>query len=614
VNAQPNDSRVHALPAYCSILLATDSSDHATRAAREAAALAELWGATLTGIHVYAAKLHDLRFKQMEGGLPEQFREERELERQREVHDSLITRGLSIISDSYLEQVRRVCQERGVHFAQRVVEGKNYRGLIAEANSGSHDLLVLGALGLGAVQGSRLGSTASRVARRAAIDTLVIRDPLRPLSDGPLAVAIDGSPRAYGGLLTALSLAGRWRVPVKAVAAFDPYYHYVAFNRIAGVLSEQAGKVFRFKDQEKLHEEIIDSGLAKIYEGHLRVARSIAADHGMEIETELLDGKPHEAIERWLRRVSPSLLIVGRTGIHADADLDIGGNAENLLRNAECAVLLGARQHQPAADRLAAQTTSWTREAEAQMERVPAFARDMARMAILRYAQEQGHTVITARIAEEATTRLCPHASRAMQQIVSAHDARALEPGRDAARVEWSEGASALLASVADRSVRENCRLRAEKKARQSGVRVVASEHVRELIGEPRWSAAAEARMARIPPGVARDLTRARIEAFARRKGVAEIDPELIDEKYAEWGAGSRKQAMRLAWSPESLQRVERIPEFVRGMVVKEIERCAQAMGLGVVTPDVLERARGAWSQHAGFHSEFAPGQYSGAD
>lgn len=45
----------------------------------------------ITGIHAYAAKLHDRRFRQMEGGLPEGYREERELEHQREVHDELIT-------------------------------------------------------------------------------------------------------------------------------------------------------------------------------------------------------------------------------------------------------------------------------------------------------------------------------------------------------------------------------------------------------------------------------------------------------------------------------------------------------------------------------------------
>ena len=339
---QLKDTSPEALPGYRHILLAADSSDHANHGASEALALAQVWGARVTGAHVYAAKMHDMRFRQMEGGLPEQFREEQELERQRDVHDDLITRGLSIITDSYLDQVERACQSQSVDFTRCSLEGKNYRELVKEANSGNHDLMVLGALGLGAVQGGRLGTVCQRVVRRADIDTLVIKDPRRRLAEGPIVVAVDGSPRAYGGLLTALALAAHWQVPVKVVAAFDPYYHYVAFNRIAGVLSEEAGKVFRFKDQEKLHEEIIDSGLAKIYEGHLQVAEAIAADHGTGVETRLLDGKPHDAIERYLREVNPSLLVIGKLGIHADPELDIGGNAENLLRNVDCAVLLAS--------------------------------------------------------------------------------------------------------------------------------------------------------------------------------------------------------------------------------------------------------------------------------
>ena len=75
---------------YRNILVALDSSDHANRGMNDAAALAALCDGSITGTHVYAAKMHDLRFRQMEGGLPEQFREEQELERQREVHDDLI--------------------------------------------------------------------------------------------------------------------------------------------------------------------------------------------------------------------------------------------------------------------------------------------------------------------------------------------------------------------------------------------------------------------------------------------------------------------------------------------------------------------------------------------
>jgi nucleotide-binding universal stress UspA family protein len=720
---EPKDEALFPLPAYRSILLAVDSSDHSNRATIEAVAIAALWDAKITGTHAYAAKMHDVRFRQMEGGLPEQFRQEQELERQRDVHDDLITRGLSVITDCYLDQAQRTVDQRGVRFARRPLEGKNYRALIDETNSGDFDLLVMGALGLGAIEGSRLGTVCQRVVRRSAIDTLVIKDPQRGLAEGPIVVAVDGSPHSYGGLLTALSLANRWDVPVQVVAAFDPFYHYVAFNRIAGVLSEEAGKVFRFQEQEKLHEEIIDAGLAKIYQGHLTVAESIAREYGVEVETTLLDGKPHDAIEKYLYKVHPSLLLIGKLGIHADPELDIGGNAENLLRNVDCAVLLSQREHRPRVDVVADATTSWTREAEQRMAHVPTFVRNMARMAILRYAQERGHTVITERIVDAATAALCPgHAREAMAEIVAAHEKGQLGDGKtqdDA--MAWTESAAKTLNSVDDLSVRENIQRRAEKKARQIGSRTVEKEHVEfflssstsglrtkdsglgadnprtsllhwdaaalarlmqvpegfmhdasrkyvedyaceqslaeitldvaeaglerardrmehtlaeKLAGETTaggcpfghaagkqsaaaddaitWQPAADERVRMVPEGFMRSLTRQRVEAFARRKGVKTVTLELLEEKYAEWRAGSEKQRLELPWDDAAWGRVQRIPGFVRGMVIKEMERCAQELGMGTVTTEVLAKVRDTWSSKGTFHSDANPGQYSG--
>ncbi|MCC6193488.1 MAG: universal stress protein, partial [Burkholderiales bacterium] len=188
------------------------------------------------------------------------------------------------------------------------------------------------------------------------------------------------------------------------------------------VLSEEAGRTFRFADQERLHEDIIDAGLAKIYRGHLSVAQSIAAARGVAIETALLDGKPHAAIARRVRDLGPALLVIGKLGIHADPELDIGGNAERLLREVDCAVLLSQRAHRPPADTVAAVTTAWTAEAERRVERVPEFARRMARMAILQFAQERGHTVITERMVEEATAALCPGRAKASSGQAAGHD------------------------------------------------------------------------------------------------------------------------------------------------------------------------------------------------
>ncbi|OGT04290.1 MAG: universal stress protein UspA [Gallionellales bacterium RIFCSPLOWO2_12_FULL_59_22] len=527
---------------YRNILVALDSSDYANAAMRDAAELACMADApVITGSHVYAAKLHDMRFRQMEGGLPEQFRQEQELERQRDVHDDLITRGLSIITDSYLDQAANECARLGIEFKRSSLEGKNYRELVRETNSGRYDLLVMGALGLGAIKGSRLGTVCRRSARRSAIDTLVIKNTARSIKEGPIVVAVDGSAKAYGGLLTALALAEGWRVPVKVIAAFDPYYHYVAFNRIAGVLSEEAGKVFKFKEQEKLHEEIIDSGLAKIYDGHLAVAHSIAEDFGVEIETELLDGKPHDAIEKYVRKVEPSLLVVGKVGIHADDELDIGGNSEHLLENADCAILLSMREYQPKIDVVSGVTTSWTHEAEARMERVPSFVRNMARMAIMRYAQEHGHTVITRKIVDEATAQLMPnHAEQAMGEIVAAYDAGELKrkPAADEV-MRWSDDAVALLRTIEDLAVRGNLSMRAEKKARQEKSAVVEARHIKPFIdaetldqpvaAELHWQAAALARLMRVPEGFMRERCKQSIENFARQNGHTEITLEVAE-------------------------------------------------------------------------------------
>src|SRR3989338_1737441 len=549
------------------ILVALDSSDHANAAMENAAELERLVdNPGITGAHVYAAKLHDMRFRQMEGGLPEQFRQEQELERQRGVHDSLITRGLSIITDSYLDQAATKCLELGIDFRRCSLEGKNYRALTQETNSGAYDLLVMGALGLGSIKGSRLGSVCRRVARRSAIDTLVIKEPGRAIKEGPIVVAVDGSPKAYGGLLTALALARHWQVPVKVIAAFDPYYHYVAFNRIAGVLSEEAGKVFKFKEQEKLHEEIIDSGLAKIYDGHLAVARAIAEDFGIAIETELLDGKPHDAIEKYVRKIKPSLLVVGKLGIHADDELDIGGNSEQLLENVDCAILLSMREHQPEIDVVSGITTSWTHEAEAGMERVPSFVRNMARMAIMRYAQEHGYTVITRKIVDEATAQLMPnHAEQAIGEIVAAYDAGELKrkpAAEDALR--WSQEAVALLRSIEDLAVRGNLSMRAEKKARQEKSALVEATHIQAFLDaetpdgthppaptEIHWHAAALARLMRVPEGFMRDKCKQSIENFARQNGHAEITLEVA-ENGLKLARGEMEKSMQGQSAPDS--------------------------------------------------------------
>ncbi len=228
--------------------------------------------------------------------------------------------------------------------------------------------------------------------------------------DGGILVAIDGSPQSFAGLRTALALGRALDKRVEAVAVYDPYLHYAVFNGIVDVLSEKASKIFRFKEQEALHEEIIDTGLAKIYEFHLRVARATAAEEGVDLPITLLDGKAFERVLRHARETRPWLLVLGRIGVHSDAAMDMGSNTEQLLRLAPCNVLVSSGSFTPPIDVRADASVVWTPEAEDRMAAVPGGARGLARTAVLRWAMERGHSVVSSGDVATALDELMPFA------------------------------------------------------------------------------------------------------------------------------------------------------------------------------------------------------------
>ncbi len=393
---------------YKTIYIPVDNSDHSNMAVDLGVRLAQEFGSKIVGSHVYAAKMHDKRFKQMEAGLPEEYHDEKELDRQRKIHDSLITRGLQIITDSYLDYVDQRCTETNLPLERRSLEGRNWKVLAEDINTNAYDLTIMGSLGVGAVKDSVIGSNTERVLRRVRNSDMFIVKDLKPMNGGKIVVAVDGSPYSFGGLKTGLALGKALNKPVEAISAFDPYFHYAAFHSISGVLNEEAGKVFRFKEQEKLHEEVIDSGLAKIYQSHLDISREVAQEEGSDIRTTLLDGKVFEKVLQYVRKEQPWLLIVGRIGVHSDDDMDIGSNTENLLRAASCNILISNKKFVPPIDTQAEYTIAWTEEALLRMEKVPVFARGVAKTAIHRYAIEKGHTIISNSVVDDAVGDILP--------------------------------------------------------------------------------------------------------------------------------------------------------------------------------------------------------------
>ncbi len=416
---------------YKSIYVPVDNSDHSNRAVTCAVGLGKAYEARLVGCHVYAAKLHDYRFRQMEYTLPEEYIDEVELERQRKIHDSLITMGLKLISDSYLEGMSKACVASGLAFEPRMMDGKHHTEILKDLAGSAHDLVVIGSLGIGRARDSVIGSVCERVARQSDRDVWVVKHVPEPdeAERDTILVGVDGSPQSFGALMTAIDLARTFGKKVEVMAVYDPYLHYSVFNGIVNVLTEQAAKVFRFEEQNQLHEEIIDTGLAQIYQSHLEVGERMANEVGVEVKKTLLDGKPFQKILDHARKTTPWLIVLGRIGVHSPKEeTGLGSNAENVLRGSLCDVLLSTRLEVPRLDVRAEETVRWTPEAEARMTHVPDQVKGIARTGVLRLALEKGHSVITNAVIDEAMDRFMPKSASAATTALA--EAVALERAR----------------------------------------------------------------------------------------------------------------------------------------------------------------------------------------
>jgi nucleotide-binding universal stress UspA family protein len=328
---------------YKKIFIPIDNSKYSRFCTDIGVSLAAQFGSELTGSHVYSAALHDRRFRDMEVGLPGHYQEEERLKQSRKVHDSLIGDGLKMISDAYLESFKKECSDSAVPFNCKMMEGKNWLELVKEVRASGYDLVIMGILGLGAMNGNLIGGVCERVVRKVEADILVVKNDA-PFQ-GRVVVAIDGSDYSFAAFKKALALCKRFQLTLEAVSVYDPYFHRRAFQALVGVLSEEAGKMFRFKEQEKLHDEIIDDGLGKIYQGHLERATAMGRTEGIEVKSTLLAGKAYDEIHKYLEKDTPSLLVVSRFGAHKTDEQDIGNTAENLLRLAPCNLLITGSPH-----------------------------------------------------------------------------------------------------------------------------------------------------------------------------------------------------------------------------------------------------------------------------
>src|SRR6185503_8364487 len=250
--------------------------------------------------------------------------------------------------------------------------------------------MAIGAHGLGRQPHSQLGGMVSRVLRGVNKDVLIVRDD-RAFEGGRFMVCVDGSSYSYRAMKMALELSQSFGGSLYVCSAFDVEYHHVVFNNIKDVLSYQASKVFKFEEQEELHNNIIDKGLLKLSQANIKRASAMAAEFpDVEVKTQILIGKPFQVIMQWAEEIQPSLVIFARHGSHRVDGTDLGSQAENLMRQLPHNVLVIGCQNVkpdeiPWIEEDGNTGLEWEPAAEVRILRVPPFALGIARKAVEEY-------------------------------------------------------------------------------------------------------------------------------------------------------------------------------------------------------------------------------------
>ncbi|MCH8207961.1 MAG: DUF433 domain-containing protein [Nitrospinae bacterium] len=513
-----------------------------------------------------------------------------------------------------------------LHYAHDVVKD------IKESN---YDLVIFGSLGLGAIKDSQLGTVCDRVVRRIRTDTLVVRYlpeiHEKRSSSGKIVVAVDGSAQSFGGVKSAIEMAKYLNRPLEIISTFDPYFHYAMFNSLTGVLSKDAAKVFKFEQQEKLHEDIIDKGLAKIYQSHLEISRKMVEEEGLTCTTRLLDGKVFEKVLQYCREENPYMLILGRIGVHSDQDMDIGGNTENLLRLAPCNVYLSSRVYTPPVDMQAEESISWTDEAKERLKRIPGFVRPMATTAILRSALERGHSLITSGVITEAVEKILP--AGAMQAMYNIGDQMRdkIAQGKDPLEGMIEDRQAGLEAKYAEELKKQELTLKCSKCGAimdgdvvKCGVCDAGAEMLVPIdksefkpdadeekdvktittfdFVEVNWTQDALDKLNDYPLGHIRNKARARVEKNARIQKVAAISVAFLDKILNEKSNGKKtegdgnglhggSQSDEITWAPEATARMDLIPAgFMRDSTRDKVLDYAKSNNISHIDLDIAEK------------------------
>jgi len=140
---------------FTNILLASDGSEYALKAAAVAATLASKFAARLTVINVFQPVPAVGPFREVNSDAQKQY--------------------VQRLQEYAIAPAGRVLEKAGVSYQNRRETGSPAAEIVRVAEEEGHDLIVLGSRGLSSIRGFLLGSVSDRVAHHAHCPVLIVK-------------------------------------------------------------------------------------------------------------------------------------------------------------------------------------------------------------------------------------------------------------------------------------------------------------------------------------------------------------------------------------------------------------------------------------------------------
>lgn len=290
-----------------SILVATDFSKNTHAAIRSAAQLARELNTTLRVIHVVDFSGDDNAWRIL-------------YETTDEIEKNARTEALANLEATYEAAVPPPERPEKVSYA--VGFGEPAEGIIAEAETSTPDMIVLGTVGENRLQHIFFGRTSNHLVRETKIPVLAV-PPDRPLGDVKnVVVGIDFSDCSA----VALQTAGRWAklfdASLHVVHAVDVDVEVSGLGHVLGDIGTRLDTVI--DDQtDALQTMIANNGLKGSVDG-IHVSGS----------------RPDRAIAEQAEAEDADLVVMGTHGRRGFARWFLGSTAEGVLRSADRPILV----------------------------------------------------------------------------------------------------------------------------------------------------------------------------------------------------------------------------------------------------------------------------------